>query len=101
LKALAKELNVPVVALSQLSRAVEARKPPIPMLADLRESGAIEQDADVVMFIYREDVYDQNSERKGIADIIVSKHRNGPIGKRELFFQDRFAKFESLDLREA
>jgi replicative DNA helicase len=101
LKALAKELNVPVVALSQLSRAVEARKPPIPMLADLRESGAIEQDADVVMFIYREDVYDQNSERKGIADIIVSKHRNGPIGKKELFFQDRFAKFESLDLRES
>jgi replicative DNA helicase len=101
LKALAKELNVPVVALSQLSRAVEARKPPIPMLADLRESGAIEQDADVVIFIYREDVYDPNSERIGIADIIVSKHRIGPIGKNELFFQDRFAKFESLDLREA
>ncbi len=101
LKALAKELNVPVVALSQLSRAVEARKPPIPMLADLRESGAIEQDADVVMFIYREDVYDPNSERKGIADIMVSKHRNGPIGKKELFFHDRFAKFESLDVRES
>jgi replicative DNA helicase len=100
LKALAKELNVPVVALSQLSRAVEARKPPIPMLADLRESGAIEQDADVVMFIYREDVYDQNSERKGIADILVSKHRNGPTGKKELFFHDRFAKFESLENRE-
>ncbi|MDE3218071.1 MAG: replicative DNA helicase, partial [Nitrospirota bacterium] len=100
LKALAKELNVPVVALSQLSRAVEARKPPVPMLADLRESGAIEQDADVVMFIYREEVYDQNSERKGIADILVSKHRNGPIGKKELFFHDRFAKFESLDNRE-
>ncbi|MCS6285858.1 MAG: replicative DNA helicase [Nitrospira sp.] len=101
LKALAKELNVPVVALSQLSRAVEARKPPVPMLADLRESGAIEQDADVVMFIYREDVYDQNSERKGIAEIIISKHRNGPIGKRDLFFHDRFAKFESLDVRES
>ncbi|MCP9453191.1 MAG: replicative DNA helicase [Nitrospira sp.] len=100
LKSLAKELNVPVVALSQLSRAVESRKPPIPMLADLRESGAIEQDADVVMFIYREDVYDPDSERKGIADIIVSKHRNGPTGKRELFFHDRYAKFESLDLRE-
>ena len=100
LKALAKELNVPVIALSQLSRAVEARKPPIPMLADLRESGAIEQDADVVMFIYREDVYDQNSERKGIADILVSKHRNGPIGKKELFFHDRYAKFESLDKSE-
>ena len=69
-------------------------------LADLRESGAIEQDADVVMFIYREDVYDQTSERKGIADILVSKHRNGPIGKKELFFHDRFAKFESLDNRE-
>ncbi|MCP9456734.1 MAG: hypothetical protein NNA18_11590, partial [Nitrospira sp.] len=64
-------------------------------------SGAIEQDADVVMFIYREDVYDPNSERKGIADIIVSKHRNGPTGKKELFFHDRYAKFESLDLREA
>lgn len=101
LKSLAKELNVPVVALSQLSRAVESRKPPIPMLADLRESGAIEQDADIVMFIYREDVYDANSERKGIADIIVSKHRNGPTGKKELFFHDRYAKFESLDLREA
>jgi len=63
-------------------------------------SGAIEQDADVVMFIYREDVYDQNSERKGIADILVSKHRNGPIGRKELFFHDRFAKFESLDYRE-
>ncbi|MEK6671787.1 MAG: DnaB-like helicase C-terminal domain-containing protein, partial [Nitrospirota bacterium] len=63
-------------------------------------SGAIEQDADVVMFIYREDVYDQNSERKGIADILVSKHRNGPIGRKELFFHDRFAKFESLDNRE-
>ncbi len=100
LKALAKELNVPVIALSQLSRAVENRKPPIPMLADLRESGAIEQDADVVMFIYREEVYEQNTERKGIADILVSKHRNGPIGRKELFFHDRFAKFESLENRE-
>ncbi len=100
LKALAKELNVPIVALSQLSRAVEARKPPIPMLADLRESGAIEQDADVVMFIYREDVYDENSERKGIADILVLKHRNGPTGKRHLRFEDRFAKFDNLDNHE-
>ncbi len=97
LKALAKELNVPVVALSQLSRAVEDRKPPIPMLADLRESGEIEQVADVVMFIYREDLYDENSERKGLADILVSKHRNGPTGRKELFFHDRFVKFESLD----
>lgn len=100
LKALAKELNVPVLALSQLSRAVESRKPPIPMLADLRESGAIEQDADVVIFIYREEVYDPNSEKKGIADILVRKHRNGPIGDRQLYFHDRFAKFESLDNRE-
>ncbi|MGQ0810144.1 MAG: replicative DNA helicase [Nitrospiraceae bacterium] len=100
LKGLAKELNVPVLALSQLSRAVESRKPPIPMLADLRESGAIEQDADVVIFIYREDVYDSNSEKKGIADILVRKHRNGPIGDRQLFFHDRFAKFENLENRE-
>jgi replicative DNA helicase len=100
LKGLAKELDVPIIALSQLSRAVESRKPPIPMLADLRESGAIEQDADIVVFIYREDVYDSNSERKGIADILVRKHRNGPIGDRQLFFHDKFAKFESLDNRE-
>ena len=101
LKALAKELNVPVVALSQLSRAVEARKPPIPMLADLRESGAIEQDADIVIFIYRDDVYDSTSEKKGIADILVKKHRNGPTGDVQLFFHDKFAKFESLDQRES
>jgi replicative DNA helicase len=100
LKALAKELDVPVVALSQLSRAVESRKPPIPMLADLRESGAIEQDADVVIFIYREDQYDQNSEKKGIADILVRKHRNGPTGEKQLFFHEKFAKFESLENRE-
>jgi len=86
--------------IDQLSRAPEARTDRRPMLSDLRESGSIEQDADVVMFIYREDVYDQNSERKGIADILVSKHRNGPIGRKELFFHDRFAKFESLDNRE-
>ena len=97
LKALAKELNVPVVALSQLSRAVEARKPPIPMLADLRESGAIEQDADIVIFIYRDEVYDSESEKKGIADILVRKHRNGPTGDRQLVFLDKFAKFENLE----
>lgn len=101
LKALAKELEVPVMALSQLSRAVENRKPPIPMLADLRESGAIEQDADVVMFIYREDAYDPNSENKGIADILIRKHRNGPTGERKLFFHEKFAKFESLEDRES
>ncbi len=91
LKALAKELNVPVVALSQLSRAVENRKPPIPMLADLRESGAIEQDADVVIFIYRDEVYNSESEEKGMADIMVKKHRNGPTGDVKLSFLDRFA----------
>ena len=97
LKALAKELDVPVIALSQLSRAVESRKPPIPMLADLRESGAIEQDADVVIFIYRDEVYESDSEKKGIADILVKKHRNGPTGDRQLVFLDKFAKFENLE----
>ncbi len=97
LKALAKELDVPVVALSQLSRAVESRKPPIPMLADLRESGAIEQDADVVIFIYRDELYDADSEKKGIADILVKKHRNGPTGDRQLVFLDKFAKFADLE----
>jgi replicative DNA helicase len=101
LKALAKELNVPVLALSQLSRAVESRKPPIPMLADLRESGAIEQDADVVIFIYREEVYEAESEKKGRAEIMVKKHRNGPIGDVELLFQDKFAKFENYSDRES
>lgn len=101
LKGLAKELNVPILALSQLSRAVEARKPPIPMLADLRESGAIEQGADVVLFIYREEFYDVESEKKGIADILVKKHRNGPTGDRQLVFVDKFAKFENLSDRES
>jgi replicative DNA helicase len=101
LKALAKELQIPLVALSQLSRAVESRKPPIPVLADLRESGAIEQDADVVIFIYREDAYDPNSEKKGIADILLRKHRNGPTGEVQLFFHHQFAKFENLETRES
>jgi replicative DNA helicase len=96
LKGLAKELNIPVVALSQLSRAVENRKPPIPVLADLRESGAIEQDADIVMFIYREEVYDPDTDEKGIAKILIRKHRNGPIGEISLQFHDRYAKFHNL-----
>jgi replicative DNA helicase len=97
LKGLAKELNVPVLALSQLSRAVEQRTPQVPRLSDLRESGALEQDADVVMFIHREDRYRPETSRKNIADIIVAKHRNGPIGKVELFFNERLASFRNLE----
>lgn len=98
LKGLARELNVPVVALSQLSRAVESRADHRPMLSDLRESGSIEQDADIVLFIYREDKYDDESERKGIAEIIVAKHRNGPVGSVNLRFFDRTARFADLEL---
>ena len=97
LKALARELNVPVLALSQLSRAVEQRTPQIPRLSDLRETGAIEQDADVVLFIHREDKYRQNTDRKNIADIIVAKHRNGPIGQIELYFDEPRASFRNLE----
>ncbi|MDD5750605.1 MAG: replicative DNA helicase, partial [Candidatus Pacebacteria bacterium] len=88
LKGLARELNIPILVVSQLSRAVEQRTPAIPRLSDLRESGGIEQDADVVMFIYREDRYKENTARPGIADIIIAKHRNGPVGKVELYFDE-------------
>lgn len=97
LKTLAKELNVPVLALSQLSRAVESRVPQIPRLADLRESGAIEQDADVVLFIYREDRYNENSLKKNVAEIIVAKHRNGPLGTIEVYFDEQRVSFHNLD----
>ena len=97
LKGLARELDIPVLALSQLSRAVESRIPQIPRLADLRDSGAIEQDADVVLFIYREDRYRPDTSRKGIADIIIAKHRNGPVGKVELYFDEQRASFRNLD----
>ncbi len=98
LKGLARELDIPVVALAQLSRAVESRQSHVPMLSDLRESGSIEQDADIVMFIYREDVYDAETEKKGIADLIVAKHRNGPVGTVHLRFFDRTARFADLEL---
>ena len=100
LKALARELEVPVLAISQLSRAVEARPNKRPQLSDLRESGAIEQDADVVMFIYREDKVKENSDRKNQADIIIAKHRNGPTGEVQLYFNQEKASFSSLEQRE-
>ena len=100
LKILARELEIPVIAVSQLSRAVESRNPPIPMLSDLRESGQLEQDADLVMFVYREEYYlKEESERPGEADVIIAKHRNGPIGQVALSFQSRYPRFMTL-LRE-
>lgn len=99
LKGIARELNVPLIALSQLSRSVESRSPQIPQLADLRESGSIEQDADVVAFIYREDYYNPETERRNITDIFIKKHRNGPTGGVELFFDKEKQRFRSLDNR--
>jgi replicative DNA helicase len=97
LKLIAREMNVPVIALSQLSRSVENRSPQIPQLADLRESGSIEQDADIVMFIYREAYYNPETERENITDLIIAKHRNGPVGRVELYFHPERLRFMSLD----
>ncbi len=97
LKALARELNIPVIAISQLSRAVEGRTNHVPMLSDLRESGSIEQDADLVMFIYREDLYDKESDKKGIAEIHIAKHRNGPLGVIPLRFDSATTRFQNLE----
>lgn len=99
LKALAKELNVPVIALSQLSRAVEQRQEKKPMLSDLLESGGIEANADVVLFIYRDEYYNPDSQKESIAEIIVAKQRNGPVGSMELYFKREFNKFVNLEKR--
>ncbi len=99
LKGMARELDVPLISLSQLSRSVESRHPQIPQLADLRESGSIEQDADVVAFIYREDYYNPETDRTNITDILIKKHRNGPLGNIELYFDKDKQRFRSVDTR--
>ena len=96
LKALARELNIPILAISQLSRAVEARTDHRPQLSDLRESGAIEQDADVVVLILREEYYKPSSENQGIAEVIIAKQRNGPVGSMKLAFIKEYTRFENL-----
>lgn len=100
LKALAKEMRCPVVALSQLSRAVESRQSHVPMLSDLRESGGIEQDADVVLMLYREELYDRDTDKKGIAELYIAKHRNGPVGVVPLRFDNQTTRFETLTYRQ-
>ncbi|MBQ1470358.1 MAG: replicative DNA helicase, partial [Schwartzia sp.] len=96
LKALARELKVPVIALSQLSRSVESRQVKRPMLSDLRESGSLEQDADIVMFLYREDYYDKETEQQNVTEVIVAKHRNGPIDTVRLYFDKEFTRLANF-----
>ncbi len=99
LKQLARELNVPVVALAQLSRSVEQRQDKRPMLSDIRESGSIEQDADIVAFLYRDDYYDPESDKKNVVEVLIAKQRNGPTGKVELAFLKNYNKFVNLEIR--
>jgi replicative DNA helicase len=99
MKVLARELNVPVLAAAQLSRAVEQRADKRPVLSDLRESGSLEQDADIVMFIYRPDQYEKDTVKQNLAEIMVAKHRNGPVGSVELVFRSNLAKFENAATR--